>query len=398
MPSPTQPPKQEPRPCLGRASSSLLCLALWSVLASSVRADSGQAEEGESRVETVASAVTVEDIRGRTVTLPAGPRRLLIDDGRYLLALSLLHPDPVGLVAAWPHDSHRIGEEAYQAYLEMSPGLDDLPRVASSASSFSLEQAIAARPTVAVFTLDMGPSDAQVRRLESAGIPVVFVDFFSHPLDHVDRSVQILGAVVGRQVQAERFVDLRRERRDLIADRLAQAGGAPPDVFLEAHAGISPECCNSPGKGNVGDYIVLAGGHNIGADVLPGATGRLSLEYVLDRNPDVWVLTGGPHLARTNGLVLGSGYTAEEARAALRRMADRQGLRFLSAVETGRVHALSHQLLNSPLDVVALELLARWIRPELFHDLEPGRTLDRINREFLAVPLKGTHWATLPSP
>ncbi|MEK9509874.1 ABC transporter substrate-binding protein [Gemmatimonadota bacterium Y43] len=346
----------------------------------------------------VSPGVEVTDIRGRRVALPAGEARIAIDDARYLVALSLLLDDPTTPLVGWPHDGHRIGGDLYDRYEARFPRLPTLGRVSSSAEAFSLEQMLAAGPRVAVFSLGRGPSDAQVAQLERAGVVSVFVDFFIDPLANVDRSLEILGAVVGRDRRAAEIVAFRAERRAAIESAVGAAGLARPDVFLEPHAGMSEECCNSPGRGNVGVYIEFAGGRNIGADILPGAVGRLSLEYVLERDPDVYVGTGGPHLAGTAGLVMGDGYGADTARESLERIAARDGIRLLSAVRNGRVHGLSHQLLNSPLDVVALELLARWLHPEALGHLDPGATLRQLNTRFLAVPLDGTFWVSSPLP
>jgi iron complex transport system substrate-binding protein len=158
---------------------------------------------------------------------------------------------------------------------------------------------------------------------------------------------------------------------------------------------MTPDCCNSPGKGNIGDYITFVGGHNIGADVLPGAAGRVSVEYIVSQNPEVYIATGGPHLEKTGGLVLGPGYSVDRARAALRKMTERPGISLIPAVKAGRVYGLAHQLLNSPLDILAVEALARWIHPDLFRDVDPDRTLAEMNRRFLVVPLDGVQWIAL---
>ena len=76
-------------------------------------------------------------------------------------------------------------------------------------------------------------------------------------------------------------------------------------------------------------------------------------------------------------------------------MARRTGLGGLPVVQAGRVHGLSHQLLNSPLDIVTVEVLARWIHPELFASLTPEQTLAEMNRTFLAVPVDGPLWLDL---
>ena len=344
----------------------------------------------------VSATATVTDLRGRVVKVPAPARRVLIDDGRYLIALSLIHPDPVSVIAAWPRDINRIGEATYQRFIAKFPRLERLPQVASSSGgAFSLEQTLAVKPDVAIFTLNLGPNDEQVRVLQTAGIPVVFIDFFSQPFENMAPSLRLLGRLTGRESAAEAFIAFRNTHLNLIRTRLAASSAKPPLVFLEAHAGISPECCNSVGKGNVGDYVTLVGGHNIGADVIPGATGRLNVEYVVSRNPDVYIATGGPHLERAGGLVVGTGYDAVRARASLQKMTQRTGLSLLPAVVRGRVHGLSHQLLNSPLDILAIEALARWIRPDLFRDIDAATTMSDINRRFLAVPLEGAHWIDL---
>ena len=342
------------------------------------------------------SKLEIKDLKGRSVTLAKPPQRMLIDDGRYLVALSLIHPNPPSLLAGWPRDINRIGDRAYQGFVKKFPELEKVPQVASSAGTFSLERALAVKPDVAIFTLGLGPSAEEVAQLESAGVPVIFIDFFSQPFENLEPSLRILGRLTGRETQAESFIAYRRTHMERISGALKGAKNLQrPKVFLEAHAGMSDDCCNSPGKGNIGDYIDFVGGHNIGADVLPKSFGKLNLEYVVAQNPPIYIATGGPHLEKAGGLVVGPGYTPERARAALTKVAGRPGIATLSAVTSGRVFGLSHQLLNSPLDLLAVESLAKWIHPELFAKLDPEQTLTDMNRNFLSVPLEGTYWISL---
>jgi len=339
------------------------------------------------------------DLRGRALAIPTLPVRLSVDDGRYLIALSLIHPDPVSVLAAWSGDVNRISPEIYANFVERFPALERLPKTPSSAADFDVEAVLAASPDVAVVSLGSGPTDAQVSQLEAAGVTVAFIDFFTHPFENQPESLSLLGRLTGREAQAEAYNAFRTARLKVISDRVAGLSDSDrPAVFMEAHAGNGPDCCNSPGRGNVGDYIAFVGGRNIGADVLSTASGKLNLEYVIDRDPAVYIATGGPHLARAGGLVVGPQFTADQARASLRRVAGRRGISSLNAVGTGRVHGLSHQLINSPIDVVAVEVLAKWIQPELFADLNPRATLDEVNSRFLAVPYRGDYWIDLNSP
>lgn len=343
-----------------------------------------------------ATAAEITDLRGRKVVVPDRIAKISIDDGRYLVALALILPDPVMPLAAWPRDINRIGEATYAQFVEKFPALRSVPQIASSAGSFNVESVLSAAPDVAVVSLGSGPSEAQVAQLERAGIQVVFIDFFTHPFKNQAESLRILGKLTGAEARAEAFVAFREQRLQQISRRVATiAVSVRPTVFLEAHAGMSKDCCNSPGRGNVGDYIEFVGGHNIGADVLTGPFGKLNLEYVISRNPQVYILTGGPHLEKSGGLVLGVGYDAARARASLEAVVRRQGIAELGAVKAGRVHGIAHQLLNSPIDIVAIEAFARWIHPELLREASPTRTLEEINRRFLAVPYRGTGWVDL---
>ncbi|CAN7694978.1 ABC transporter substrate-binding protein [Pseudorhodoferax sp. LjRoot39] len=343
-----------------------------------------------------AGAAELTDLNGRKVTVPDQVRKISIDDGRFLVALSLIQADPVKWLAAWPRDVHRIGDATYAQFVAKFPALRSVPQVASSAGSFNLEAVLSAAPDVAVVSVGSGPTEAQTAQLKAAGIPVVFIDFFDNPFKNQDASLRILGQLTGGQAKAEAYVAFRRQHLDRIAQRVAKlAPSDRPTVFLEAHAGISKDCCNSPGKGNMGEYIDFVGGHNIGADVLKAPVGKLNIEYVISRDPQVYIATGGAHLEKAGGLVLGAGYDAARARASLAAIVQRQGIAQLSAVKSGNSFGLAHQLINSPIDIVAVEAFATWIHPALFKDVDPARTLAEINQQFLAVPYQGTGWTGL---
>lgn len=349
-----------------------------------------------ARHEQSSSAGALTDLRDRALKVTAPVSKLSIDDSRFLIALSLIHPDPVSLLAAWAGDVNRLSPEIYAAYLAKSPELADLPKTPSSAAAFNVEAVLGAQPGIALVSLDSGPTDAQTAQLEQAGVPVAYIDFFQHPFENQARSLSLLGKLIGREEQAEAYNRFRAERLKVISDRVATLSDADkPTVFLEAHAGNGPDCCNSVGAGNIGDYLTFVGGRNIGADVLKQPSGKLNLEYVVERDPDIYIATGGPHLERVGGFVVGPKYDAATSRAALSKVAARRGVSTLKAIREQRVHGLSHQLVNSPIDIVATEVLAKWIQPELFADLAPKATLATINERFLAVPYQGDYWIDL---
>lgn len=349
-----------------------------------------------TRRDQTAPSSLLTDLRDRPLAITPPVTKLSIDDSRFLIALSLIHPDPVSLLAAWAGDVNRLSPDIYAAYLEKTPALATLPKTPSSAAAFNVEAVLGAQPQVALVSLDSGPTDAQTAQLEQAGVRVAYIDFFQHPFENQPRSLSLLGAMIGREEQAEAYNAFRAARLKIISDRVAGLKDEQkPTVFLEAHAGNGPDCCNSVGAGNIGDYLTFVGARNIGAEVLKQPSGKLNLEFVVERDPDIYIATGGPHLEKTGGFVVGPKYDVETSRASLRRVAGRRGLSTLKAVREGQVHGLSHQLINSPIDIVATEVLAKWIQPELFADLDPRATLDAINKDFLAVPYRGDYWTDL---
>lgn len=345
-----------------------------------------------------AAPVTLTDIAGRSVTLKKPATRIVLAEGRQLIALALLDRDPVALLAGWSADLRRRDPATYGLVRTAFPRVDDVPLVGEgSEESFSVEKALSVQPDLIVLSGRLGATRPQqmLDQFAAAGVPVIFVDFFAHPFRNTVPSLRILGRAIGREAAAEAYVDFYEAHMARIAERLKAPGVSRPKVLLEAHAGGSGPCCNVPARGSIGDFIDFAGGHNIAADVIPGTHGHLALEYVLREDPAVYIATGGPHMKGTGGLVLGPGYTVDEARASLREVVARNGVADLSAVRSGNVHGLFHNLVNLPLNVLVAEALAKWIHPDRFADLDPNVTLAEINARFLAVPFTGTYWVDL---
>jgi iron complex transport system substrate-binding protein len=350
----------------------------------------------------VASAqepIRVTDIAGRDIVLKQPARRIVLGAWVSLDVLSLLDPDPVGLLAGWAEG----GANAIQPQIMRAkfPGIDKVPVVGrGSLEALSVETILALKPDLVVlsqfdaFRYGTDPASAPpaVGQLAAAGIPIVVVDFFLDPLRNTQASLQILGRLIGREDRAEAFLAFYREHLEAIETKLAQAGtaGKPPSVFLHAFA-TRPECCFSAGPGTIDGFIRLAGGHNIGVETLKGPVGQLSLEWVLTRNPEIYVATGTSDGAEGR-FVLGPGISPERAAQGFAALLQRRELATLDAVAKRKAFGLWHLFVHTPLHIVAIEALAKWQHPELFGELDPQATLDAINARFLAAPLQGTFW------
>lgn len=347
-----------------------------------------------------AEPITVTDVLGRELTLPRPAQRVVLAQARHLPVLALIHPDPASVLVGWSDEFKTSFSNDYADYVKAFPQLERVPIVARhTADTFSVENTLALRPDLVVMTAAFagvrpggGPDESPLlRRFAAAGVPVAVIDFFVDPLQNTVPSLRLLGQALGRAEQAEELIAFYESRMARVTQAVAGRSERAA-VFVHAHAGTT-DCCNSPGTGTFNDMIRYAGGHNIGSDVIRSTTGQLGFEYINSRDPAVYVATGTGAQRRTgSGLAIGAGVAPQDARASLQRVIASQGLGALSAVREGNAHGIWHAFNDSPLHVVFIEALARWIDPQgaARAGIDPARTLEEVNQRFLAVPLRGT--------
>lgn len=354
-----------------------------------------------------ATEVTVTDIAGRTVTVPAPVERVILSESRLLYILAPLAPDdPFRRVAGWADDLRVNDVETWEEYRARFPHVSDIPVLGSiGEGTFSLEAAIDLAPDVVVLSYDSYTTAVEsglVGRLDAAGIPSVVVDFRRHPLENTLPSVALLGRLLGREAEAGRFTRFYAEHVDAVETRLERAGASRPSTFVYRAAGYSPECCATFGRGSLGEFVERAGGDNLGSRLLPGWSGTLHPEEVLTSDPDVIIVTGSNWSnSRPGGGWVGLGYAtpAPAAQAQLAGLVARTpGWDGLTAVRQGRVHGIWHQFYVSPYHFATLTQFAKWLHPGLFSDVDPEALFRRFHDEFLPIPFGGTFWTTLPAP
>ncbi len=353
----------------------------------------------------VRAQVTVTDLAGRSVHVPAKLERILLGEGRLLPALAVLEPgDPTTRLVGMMGDFEQLDPAGYAPWRARFPRLDKLPRVGRTQSgSFSDERALQGQPQLAIFGLGGGHGPGErdretLARLEAAGVAVVFVDFRHDPLGNTPRSMQLLGEVLGRREAAAAFNAYWQSQLQLVQQRLAARKPVAPAVFLEDRVGLGGECCATM-VGLLGTLVEAAGGRNVARGMVPGEHGTLNPELLLARQPEVYIGTAiGSTLTQQQApqrIALGTGVTPALARDSLRHALQRPQLAPLKAVQQGRAHAIWHHFYNSPFNVAAVQAMAKWLHPTLFADLDPRQTLQEMHRRFQPVALQGEYWVSM---
>ena len=134
--------------------------------------------------------------------------------------------------------------------------------------------------------LTLAESDDVIAQLRAQGVPVV--KLFPMDYDATVAAVRTLGQLYGSPDAGEAIASDMTSRRDAV---VAAVAGAPrPRVYEELDASQPGHAVRRGPNGFYGQLIDLAGGTNIFAD-LPGDVGRVGAESIVQRDPEVIILT-----------------------------------------------------------------------------------------------------------
>ncbi|MFC7668163.1 ABC transporter substrate-binding protein [Hymenobacter humi] len=155
-----------------------------------------------------AATVVVKDDLGRTLTLPAVPRRVL--------ALAPSMTEMLYAVADTATIVARVPQDDYPAAVRQKPVVNNFP--------LDLEKLVLLRPDV-VFTIEGITSIDDAQRLQELGIPVYYQRY--RRVEDVFAGIEKLGSLLSRQPQAQHLADSLRRELKTLADDASRRGMAP---------------------------------------------------------------------------------------------------------------------------------------------------------------------------
>ncbi len=338
--------------------------------------------------------VTVKDMDNRTVTIPQAPQRIILQDGRDIFALALLERDnPFAKVVAWNNLPKKQDTQTWDVLKRQWPEAEKiLDMQFSDQGNVDLETIISRHPDLMIAQLRAKPSLVQsgvLAKLEALHVPVVFVDYELHPVENTLPSITLLGKVMGQNERAKAYTDFYQQRLDTLHQRLATVTKKPL-VFIEPIAGVAGldnGCCFTHAHNGWGGLVEAAGGVNIGSQLLPGATGTVSVEKIISLNPDYYLMSGSKRPGKGTAVVpFGYNVDRKEVETAFNALMARQGVSSIPAVVQGHTGALYHHFYNNPYNIVAIETLSKIFYPDHFKDIDPLADYHTIIKNFTHIP------------
>ena len=220
------------------------------------------------------SAITVTDMLGREIALDAPAEKIVV-----------LMPADAEILWALGASDAVVGVGMYCATTEekaVMPGIENL-EVVNSGYVLNVEQVLALGPQVVIMT-EMGHDPDQVKALTEGGVQVVVTN--AQNLEGVYSDILLIGAVTGKNSEAEELVAGMKAKFAEIADKAGETGKT---LYIE-ESPIYDGTVWAAGTGTyMDDIAALCGLKNIFGD-LTGHQG-VSDEQVLARNPDLILTT-----------------------------------------------------------------------------------------------------------
>jgi len=271
--------------------------------------------------------VTVVDSIGRSVTLESEPQKIIS-----------LSPAITEILFAIGVGDKIAGVTDYCDYPAKAL---KKPRVGSFKEP-NMEVIISSQPEV-VF-VSAGIQEQFAKQFNDLGIKVIALD--ANNFEQVLDNIKLAGRVAGAGPKSLEVARDMGERMDAVKETVAQSKTSP-SVFFEVWD--DPLMTAGPGS-FIDDLITKAGGTNIAGDANKEFA-EFSLEALIDRNPDIYILNDHAH-------------TPEDIKK-------RSGYEGSKAIRNNNVYSIEDDLvtLPGPRIIEGLEQMARIIHPEAFQDL-----------------------------
>lgn len=336
--------------------------------------------------------ITVTDVKGRTVTVPKVPERIVLSF-YYEDYLAIVGPGALDKVVALSLSTWKDWRpNQFAAYEKALPKLASIPDVGNTEdNTFSIEKVIAAKPDLLILAAwSYDALGEGIKQIEAAGIPIVTLDYNAQTVEKHVASTLALGKLMGTEDRAETLAKTYEDAMADIKARIEKAGRTDKKVYVELAQKGPAEVGNSYGDSMWGALIERLGGHNIAKGQI-GNWGPLSPEYVLAQKPDLIFLGGSEWLNKPQSVPVGFGADPALTRERMKAYLGRPGWSDLPAVKEGNVFAIYHGGARTLSDYVYAQFIAKQLYSEAFKDVDPAKNIADYYDKWLPIKADGVY-------
>ena len=341
--------------------------------------------------------IEITDVSGQTVTLKKPAERVVVQwsasGGAFLTMAALEGKDVAKTIVGIDPMLSKFRTDMWDQFKKDVPELEKIPVIGTvNDKTFDTEKVISLNPDVIFIPLNMKDqyeSDYKPK-LDAAGITTIYIDYHAEKLENHQKSIEAIGKALGKEERAEEIKSFYTDRLTKVLDRVKNINKTKPTVYIEA-GNEGPETFGVSYSEKVawGALATRVGGDLITKDVVKSAE-PVNPEFVLDRNPDIIMITGSYWPKKASSMRLG--FDTDEARSQELLKAfttERKGWDTLKAVTNKKVFSAHHGLPREVYDVAVFEYLAKIFYPEEFSDVNSENTLKEFYDKFLPFTYGG---------
>jgi ABC-type Fe3+-hydroxamate transport system substrate-binding protein len=230
-----------------------------------------------------AAPLEVSDALGRKVTVNVPVKRVVINFNfeEFTAVAGKEGWQKVVGISRVPWESWR--PVIFNRYKTVIPKLAEMPDIGNSDdNSFSVEKVIALKPDVLLLSewtyksLETGKD-----QIETAGIPIVVIDYNAQILERHLASTRALGKVMGAEARADELARLYESKYEEVMAHVASAQTSrKPKVYVELGQAGADTIGNTYNGTMWGKIVTLMSAENIAEGKIPGPWGPLNAEAV----------------------------------------------------------------------------------------------------------------------
>jgi iron complex transport system substrate-binding protein len=339
---------------------------------------------------------TYTDMVGRKVKLTTNIKRIVLVRTMDIYMLSSILDKELDTKLIAVGTSFKASDiDGYRKFSQVYKNLDKMKILGSIYDdAISVETMVSLKPDIIIVDKQFYQKSC-IQKMISIGLPVVIMDNNSDPFYGPQKSIKMLGTMLGKPTKINAMVSYAKSKTDTVLNRIKKiesSGIKKPVLYWE--------CGNVPPDqvGQTDGDVTTSWGYvwdKLGAQSISiGTTGQpLNAEKVLAANPDIVIIGGANWDPTANIMRLGFFATKKTASDHLSLYTKRAGWSSLKAIKNKRLYALHYNLYIRPYGYVGVEEMAKMLYPSKFADLNPDKDVQEFFKRYMRMTYSGTLWA-----